>query len=179
MAFCEPSGCGIAPLPMKSPSLMSASVALLTSTTIVLSARLIFSSSPLSDFAITVLPSTFSMVPRRRTVCGACAKADAAIKEPTTASSAVFRVVRMGCPAAASYIGGAAPSRPTLIAGAVIDPSGCFWPWRTATCAPTLRSSACARHEFHDGVFGGTMIFFSPSEYFTISVWPSTPATVD
>src|ERR1700734_1721781 len=95
MAFCEPSGCGIAPLPMKSPSLMSASDAFTTATTSILSARLSVSASPLSDFALTVLPSTFSMTPRRRTVCGACASAAVAASAATRASAARIALVFM------------------------------------------------------------------------------------
>ena len=52
---------------------MSAIEAFTTSTTSILSARLSLICSPLADLAITVLPSTFSMTPLKRTVCGACA----------------------------------------------------------------------------------------------------------
>src|ERR1700722_2947443 len=97
MAFCDPSGCGTAPLPMKSPGLMSASEAFSTSTTSILSARLSLSSSPLSDFANTVWPSTFSMTPRRRTVCGACAMAGAAARAARKAMPAITAFVLMSC----------------------------------------------------------------------------------
>src|SRR6516162_11936810 len=50
-AFCEPSGCGMAPLPMNNPGLMSATDALTTAATSTLSASLSVSSSPLLDFA--------------------------------------------------------------------------------------------------------------------------------
>src|ERR1700683_3839084 len=97
MAFCEPSGCGIAPLPMKSPGLMSVSEAFSTSTTSILSARLSLSSSPLSDFADTVWPSTFSMTPRRRTVCGACAIAGAATMAARNTTPAIITFVLISC----------------------------------------------------------------------------------
>ena len=43
-----------------------------------------------------------------------------------------------------------------------------------------LEITRVARNKSHDGrVLGGTMTFFSPSEYFTIMIWPSTPATLD
>src|SRR5580692_6800863 len=95
MAFCEPSGCGIAPLPMKAPSLMSAIDAFTTATTSILSARLSVTASPLSDFAVTVLPSTFSITPRRRTVCGACATAAVAASAATRASAARIAAILM------------------------------------------------------------------------------------
>src|SRR5580700_131044 len=95
MAFCEPSGCGIAPLPMKSPSLISAIDAFTTATTSILSARLSVSASPLSDFAVTLLPSTFSITPRKRTVCGACASAAVAASAATTASAARIAAILM------------------------------------------------------------------------------------
>jgi hypothetical protein len=41
---------------------------------------------------------------------------------------------------AIAYIGGATPSRPTLIAGAVIVPSGIFCPATMKIWAPGLRS---------------------------------------
>src|ERR1700722_1588142 len=83
----------MAPLPMNSPCLMSVIDAFSTSTTIVLSARLIFSSSPLSDFAVKVLPSSFSMVPRKCTVCGAWANAAVATSVAATAMSVCFAIM--------------------------------------------------------------------------------------
>src|ERR1700722_254524 len=80
---------------MKSPSLMSASDAFTTATTSILSARLSVSASPLSDFAVTLLPSTFSITPRRRTVCGACASAAVAARAATTAIAARIAAVLM------------------------------------------------------------------------------------
>src|SRR5579864_4094093 len=179
MAFCEPSGCGIAPLPMKSPLLMSAIEAFTTATTSILSARLSVSASPLSDFAVTLLPSTFSMTPRRRTVCGACASTAVAASAATRASAARIAAVLMSGSGFAGHIGGAAPSRPTLMAGAVSDPSAAFCAAMMMNCAPGLTSAMLPGTNLTTGVFGGTMTFFSPSGYFTMMVWPSTPATVD
>jgi hypothetical protein len=84
-AFCEPSGCGVAPLPTYNPGLMSATEALTTAATSALSASLSVSSSPLLDFASTARPSSFSIVPRNRIVCGcgdAACCASAALAAP-------------------------------------------------------------------------------------------------
>src|SRR5215831_9678804 len=43
-------------------------------------------------------------------------------------------------------------------------------------CAPGLRSSRLPGTNCTTGVLRGTMTFFSPSEYFTIMIWPSTLA---
>src|SRR5581483_2397430 len=77
------------------------------------------------------------------------------------------------------YMGGAAPSRPTFTAGATTVPSGCFWTAMMISCAPAFMSAALPGTNLTTGVLGGTMTFFSPSAYFTIKVWPSTPATVE
>src|SRR5579863_7855448 len=93
IAFCVPSGCGMAPLPMKSPGLMSAKDALTTATTMTLSASSSLSSAPLSDFAMTVWPSMFSIVPRSRTVCGCWASAaDAPINAAQIAVGVSMRI---------------------------------------------------------------------------------------
>jgi len=91
-AFCEPSGCGIAPLPMNKPGLMSAMDALTTAATSTLSARLSLSCSPLLDFASTARPSSFSIVPRNRIVCGCgdlacCASAAFTAAAPSSAAA--------------------------------------------------------------------------------------------
>ena len=62
-----------------------------------------------------------------------------------------------------AYIGGATPSRPTLIADAVIVPSGILCPAIMKICALGLRSSMLPGTNRTTGVFRGTMIFFSPS----------------
>src|SRR5579884_2736758 len=79
----------------------------------------------------------------------------------------------------ACHIGGAAPSRPILMAGAMIVPSGIFCPAITIICAPGLMSLALPGTNLTIGVFGGTMTFFSPSVYLTVKTWPSTLETVD
>jgi len=96
-ACCEPSGCGIAPLPMNKPGLMSAIDTLITATTSALSASLSVSSSPLLDFASTARPSSFSIVPRNRIVCGCedttcCASAAVAAAAPSSAAAIAIRV---------------------------------------------------------------------------------------
>src|SRR5665213_275049 len=77
-----------------------------------------------------------------------------------------------------NYIGGAAPARPTLMAGATNDPSGCFCAAIMIIIAPGLRSSLLPGVKATTGVFGGTITFFSPSLYFTTMVSPSTLATL-
>src|SRR6185437_843197 len=94
-AFCVPSGCGMAPLPMNSPSLTSASDAFSTRTTITLSARLSFSESPFADFAVTVWPSTLPMTPARRSGFDACARADVTASAPPKANAAPISFIFM------------------------------------------------------------------------------------
>src|SRR6185437_13388198 len=94
-AFCVPSGCGMAPLPMNSPSLTSASDAFSTRTTITLSARLSFSESPFTDFAVTVWSSTLPMTPARRSGFGACARADVTASAPPKANAAPISFIFM------------------------------------------------------------------------------------
>jgi hypothetical protein len=77
------------------------------------------------------------------------------------------------------HIGGAAPPRPTLIAGAISDPSGCFCAPMMIIMAPGLRSSLLPGVNATTGVPGGTITFFSPSLYFTTIVLPSTLATFE
>src|SRR6516225_5441461 len=96
-AFCEPSGCGIAPLPMNNPGLMSVMDALTTAATSTLSASLSVNSSPLLDLASTARPSSFSIVPRKRIVCGCgdaacCASAALAAAAPSSAAAIAIRV---------------------------------------------------------------------------------------
>src|SRR5215471_2915121 len=97
IAICKPSGCGIAPLPMYDPGLMSAIVALTTATTNTLSASLSVNASPMLDFANTARPSSFSIVPRNRIVCGCgdaacCASAAHVAAAPSSAAAIVIRV---------------------------------------------------------------------------------------
>ena len=53
-----------------------------------------------------------------------------------------------------AHIGGVTPSRPTLIAGAVIVPSGIFCPATMKICAPGLRSSRLPETNRTTGVSG-------------------------
>src|SRR6267154_1050792 len=84
-AFWLPSGCGIAALPRKVPSLMSAIEALTTATIIALSVSVSLSSAPSLDFKVRTLPSTFSMSPRTRRVCAVAAVHHAAMIAPASA----------------------------------------------------------------------------------------------
>src|SRR5690348_1088387 len=86
--------------------------------------------------------------------------------------------MRLGDLIGAAHIGGAAPSRPTLMAGAVIVPSDCLVPATMKNCAPGLRSSLLPALKRTTGVLGGTTTFFSPSLYLTVRVWPSTASTL-
>ena len=84
-AFWLPSGCGIAALPRKVPSLMSAIEAFTTATISALSVRASLSPAPSVDFRVSTLPSTFSMVPRTRRVCAVAAVHHAAMIAPASA----------------------------------------------------------------------------------------------
>src|SRR5712671_5149181 len=77
-AFWLPSACGMAALPRKVPSLMSAIEAFTTATIIAFSVSVSLSSAPSLDFKVSTLPSTLSIVPRTRTVCAVAAAHDAA-----------------------------------------------------------------------------------------------------
>src|SRR6266700_890295 len=78
-----------------------------------------------------------------------------------------------------AHIGGAAPSRPTLMAGAVYDPSVCLVAATMKNCAPGLRSSLLPGLKRTTGVLGDTVTFFSPSLYLTVSVSPSVAVTFE
>src|SRR5215216_444895 len=71
-AFWLPSGCGIAALPRYEPCLMSDSEAFSTPTTCTLPVSAIWRSAPSLDFIDSVLPSSFSIVPRTLKLC--CAR---------------------------------------------------------------------------------------------------------
>src|SRR3979409_531167 len=92
-AFWLPSGCGIAALPTKEPSFTSASVALTMPTTAASLGSMSGTTAPSSAFTLRALPSTFSIVPRTRTVC--CAKADETEIAATRAAQASVRRVVM------------------------------------------------------------------------------------
>src|SRR5438093_738759 len=102
-AFWLPSGCGIAPLPRKVPSLMSAIEAFTTATILASSVSVSLSSAPSLDLSVSTLPSAFSIVPRTRRVCAVTAH-DAAIIAPTSSNRIVLIM---------SFLqeGGSAPSR--------------------------------------------------------------------
>ena len=72
IAFWLPSGCGIAVTPMNVPSLMSESEAFTIAATRTSSASFTVMVSPARDLTVSVLPSTFSIVPRMRSGGGAC-----------------------------------------------------------------------------------------------------------
>src|SRR5215510_593798 len=74
-AFWLPSDCGMAALPRYEPSLMSACVAFTTATTVTLSVSVILCAAPSFVLTDRTLPSSASMVPRRRSG-GCCAHAD-------------------------------------------------------------------------------------------------------
>ncbi len=64
MAFCVPSGCGIAVMPTKPPCLMSDSDALATPTTVAYPASLTVTFAPSRAVTFSVEPLTLSIVPR-------------------------------------------------------------------------------------------------------------------
>src|SRR5262245_3591719 len=76
------------------------------------------------------------------------------------------------------HIGGGRPPRPTETLGASNVPSGCLTAATMKILAPGLSSSLLPGTYLTIGASGGTMIFFSPSLYLTVTVWPSVPATV-
>src|ERR1051325_1278794 len=97
-AFCVPSACGIAALPRKVPSLMSAIDALTTATMLALSASAILSCAPWAVFTVRTLPSTFSIVPLTRWVCAAALAHRAAISAPASTPRMVLVMVPpLGC----------------------------------------------------------------------------------
>ena len=70
---------------------MSASEAFTTSFTGALSASLIFISTPSRDFAVSIDPSTVSIVARTRTISGACAAAKEAANSNAKALAPAIR----------------------------------------------------------------------------------------
>src|SRR5262249_10542822 len=97
-AFCEPSGCGIAPLPMYNPGLMSAIDALTTAATSALSARRSVSSSPLPDRQYGATVELLDRAPQPIVGgCGdapCCAKAALAATAPSIAAAIAVRIGR-------------------------------------------------------------------------------------
>src|SRR5579862_5267602 len=83
-AFWLPSGCAMAPTPIKSPALTSAAAAALTPSTFALSASLTVRSEPSACLTVNVAPSAFSTVPRTICCC-CCAAAIEATKQKATA----------------------------------------------------------------------------------------------
>src|SRR6516165_1825380 len=79
-AFWLPSGCGIAPLPMNEPSLISASEAFTTPTIVALPVSVSVAAAPSRVFTDSVLPSTFSIVPRSLWVCATAGEIASAAK---------------------------------------------------------------------------------------------------
>src|SRR5256885_7121144 len=92
-AFWLPSACGIAALPRKVPSLMSAIEAFTTATIIALSVSVSVSSAPSLDFKVSTLPWTFSMAPRTRRVCAVAAAHEAAMIAPASANCIGFIIL--------------------------------------------------------------------------------------
>src|SRR6266436_730070 len=93
MARWLPSGWGVAPTPMKAPGLISARLALTTPYTAALSVSFTFTSPASPALTVSVEPSTASIGPRRRTVCGCCANADDTASTATKAAPASRRRV--------------------------------------------------------------------------------------
>src|SRR5262245_48047012 len=93
MARWLPSAWGIAPTPMKAPGLISAKLALTTPYTAALSVSFTFTSPASPALTVSVGPSTDSIGPRRRTVCGWCATADDVASAATRAAPASRRRV--------------------------------------------------------------------------------------
>src|SRR5258705_8732981 len=88
-----PSGCGIAALPRKVPSLMSAIEAFTTATIIAFSVSVSLTSAPSVDFNESTLPSAFSIVPRIRTVCAVAAEHAATIIAPASTIRMVLVII--------------------------------------------------------------------------------------
>src|SRR5215831_10316087 len=93
MARWLPSAWGIAPTPMKAPGLISAKLALTTPYTAALSVSFTLTSPASPALTVSVEPSTASIGPRRRTVCGCCANADEAASAAIKAAPASRRRV--------------------------------------------------------------------------------------
>src|SRR6516225_7973952 len=93
MARWLPSAWGVAPTPMKAPGLISARLALTTPYTAALSVSFTFTSPASPALTVSVEPSTASIGPRRRTVCGCCANADDTASPATKAAPASRRRV--------------------------------------------------------------------------------------
>src|SRR5262252_2321341 len=93
MARWLPSAWGVAPTPMKAPGLISAKLALTTPYTAALSVSFTLTSPTSPALTVSVEPSTASIGPRTRTVCGCCANADEAASAATKAAPASRRRV--------------------------------------------------------------------------------------
>src|SRR5262249_50724560 len=78
----------------------------------------------------------------------------------------------------AAYIGGVRPLSPTETLGASSVPSGCLMAATMKILAPGLSSSLLPGTYLTMGASGGTMIFFSPSLYLTVTVRPSVPVAM-
>src|ERR1700745_1822761 len=78
---------------MKAPGLISARLALTTPYTAALSVSFTFTSPASPALTVSVEPSTASIGPRRRTVCGCCANADDTASTATKAAPATRRSV--------------------------------------------------------------------------------------
>ena len=147
-------------------------------------------------FSVSLLPSTFSIVPRTRTVCACCAEAVAHDACDQRASQMILifcHVIPLEIEARRRRIGGALQSscidlsRPSLrridIAadgdvGRGQRAVGLLFRAADENLVPDLEVGGAAGHVLRDGVPGGTMTFFSPSLYLTNRFWPSLPATV-
>src|SRR5215831_10546809 len=78
---------------MKAPGLISARLALTTPYTAALSVSFTFTSPASPALTVSVDPSTASIGPRRRTVCGCCANVDETASPATKAAPANRRRV--------------------------------------------------------------------------------------
>src|SRR5262249_40520688 len=122
-AFWLPSGCGIAPLPMNEPCLISASEAFTTPTIVALPVSVSVAAAPSRVFTDSVLPSTFSMVPRSRWVCARAGEiASAAMKAALATMHPAILVMaashRRGEAVAADRDGGGFEGAVVLLGGA-------------------------------------------------------------
>src|SRR4029453_11618707 len=100
------------PTPMKAPGLISARLALTTPYTAALSVSFTFTSPASPALTVSVEPSTASIGPRRRTVCGCCADADEVASAATTAAPPSRRRGVLPLLFLRKWLGGSPPAAP-------------------------------------------------------------------
>src|SRR5262249_36392847 len=104
MARWLPSAWGVAPTPMKAPGLISARLALTTPYTAALSVSFTFTSPASPALTVSVEPSTTSIGPRTRTVCGCCANAAEVASAAIKAAPASRRRVGLSMASSAKWL---------------------------------------------------------------------------